>query len=212
MTAVAEWASRILKGKVNRVDRVGAVLVSVLLAAGLTTCGNGSTAAGPPSSPSSAPTSPTSTPMAWWSTYSSKMWGYSFKFPPEWTDLGDLGAGKTEEYLSNVPVGSPEGLDSNGIFLAISIHQFSGRACAQHGLANATVDRQDAIDVDGLSATLYILSGQLPYMELNLEKDTYCYMFSFVFGSRSARDANESTAQMILGQTFKFGQPTAPAP
>ncbi len=90
--------------------------------------------------------------------------------------------------------------------------QFSGRACAQHGLANATVDRQDAIDVDGLSATLYILSGQLPYMELNLEKDTYCYMFSFVFGSRSARDANESTAQMILGQTFKFGQPTAPAP
>jgi len=150
-------------------------------------------------------------PTATWSTYSSQMWGYSFKFPKDWADLGDLGAGKTEEYLSNESVGSPEGLDSNGIFVAISIHQFSSQTCARHGLANATVDRQDAINVDGLSATLYVLSGQLPYMELNVQNGTYCYMFSFVFGSQTARDANESTAQMILG-TFRFGQPTASAP
>jgi hypothetical protein len=149
---------------------------------------------------------------ATWSAYTSPKWGYSVKYPGSWTALGTLGAPDTELYLSNENVGSPMSLDANGVFVAISIHQPSPQACAQHGLGNGTVDRTDPVVVDSVSSNLYVLSGQQPYMELNVERDTYCYMFSFVFGSTPTRDSNEGTAKTMLSSTFKFGQPTASAP
>ncbi|HVS47276.1 MAG TPA: hypothetical protein VHJ99_00050 [Candidatus Dormibacteraeota bacterium] len=185
----------------------------------LCACGRAGISQGPGSnasptraaSPSPA-ASPTSDPTAAWTTYTSAKWGYSFQHPQAWMDLGSLGAGDTEEYLSNEQVGSPISLDANGIFVAISIHQITGQTCAEHGIFNRAMDKQDAIVVDGTSSTLYALSVDMPFMQLNVERAGYCYMFSFVFTSLQIRDSDENVAAQMLSRTFRFGQPTAPAP
>jgi hypothetical protein len=161
---------------------------------------------------SSSPSATSSAdPTANWITYTSSTWGYSVKHPESWIELGSLGAPDTEEYFSDEQVGSPSGLSTNGIFVAISIHQLAGQICSRHGIADSPIDRRDQLVIGGMAATLNVLSSPQPFMQLNVEHAGYCYMFSFVFQSSQVRDSDETTAQLTLS-SFTFGQLTAAAP
>jgi hypothetical protein len=97
-------------------------------------------------------------------------------------------------------------MDANGIFLDITVNQNSGNECLQHGLRNATLEQSSALVVDGTSASLQVVTWtSTPGMVLNQLHGPYCYEFVYVAGSKAVRDAYITTAQTMLGQTFRFG-------
>jgi hypothetical protein len=149
-----------------------------------------------------------------WKSYSSAKWGYTFRYPSQWYELGNLGAPDTEEYLSNEKVASPTSLSPTGVFVAISIHSSSSSSdCTRHGVPTdpTVIDRTEPISIDGAATNLYAIGGGEPYFELNAMKGQYCHMLSFVFRTVSVRDSTEPIVQSLVA-TFRFGSPTAPAP
>ncbi len=159
------------------------------------------------SSPSASPApDPTN-----WKTYFSSKWGYSIKYPDTWLDVTATGIPDTEKYFSNENAGSPQQLDSSGIYFAIDVNSQTGDACLLRGLRNATVGTQSSLNVDGVTAPFYAVKSE-GYGELilNIERSGYCYWFAYIFPSTQVRDETEPTARVMLGQTFRFGQPSAP--
>lgn len=149
-----------------------------------------------------------------WKSYSSAKWGYTFRYPSQWYELGTLGAPATEEYLSNERVGSPISLSPTGVFVAVSIHNSSSNSdCSLHGVPTTptAIDRMGSVSIDGTSSNLYAIAGGEPYFQLNTMRGDYCYMFSFVFRTASLRDSTEPIVRALIA-TFRFGSPGAPAP
>lgn len=150
--------------------------------------------------------SPTNDPTANWQTFTSPSLGYSLKTPSNIRYQGSGGAPDPDDYFSNENVGSPQSLDANGIFIDIVVNHDAGDVCLNHSLNSASVERADSLVVDTVPANLRLLSWQGTYgMSLNLQRNSYCYEIVFVAGSKSARDSNVSTAQLMLGSTFRFG-------
>ncbi len=198
---------------IAKVNAPAAISVALSLAA-LLGVGCGAVSNRPSDAVSPATTSPsqlpTSDPTDSWKTYSSSEWGYSLKYPQDWLDLPNFGAPDTEKYFSNENVGSPLSLNDTGVFLAISVTGASGPLCSDHGLGNAVVERQDSLTIDGIPGTINVLNAQgFAEFIVNLQRNAYCYWFVYVFRSVATRDANEETVQLMLGKSFRFGQPTA---
>ena len=192
------------------------VVIGILLFA--SACGRPPDVGTPASSARTA--TPTASPQidtSSWKSYSSAKWGYTFRYPSQWYELGTGGVPDTEEYLSNENVGAPMGLSPAGVFVAISIHNSSSSrsGCLQHGVPNnlTAIVRTESVSVDGTASTLYAIGDVdgLPYFELNAAKGNYCYWFSFVFRTVSVRDSTEALVQALVA-TFRFGSPTASAP
>jgi hypothetical protein len=109
-------------------------------------------------------------------------------------------------------VGAPMNLSQAGIFVAIVVTPATGDKCLQHNLRGETIDRQDAVFVEGTTATLSVLTFKwdgTPAMVLNILHTNYCYSFNFFTLSKSVRDANEAAAVQMLN-SFRFG--TGPVP
>jgi hypothetical protein len=156
--------------------------------------------------------SPTATAVstASWKTYTSAKWGYTIKYPQDWIELPNYGAPDTEKYFSNQNVGAPSELDKAGIYFAISVNGRTGDQCLRRGLLNVTVDRQLQVTLDGVASTLNVLSKDgFAEIILNVQHGSYCYWFAFVFRSSQVRDATEPTASLMLGESFRFGKPSA---
>ena len=115
-------------------------------------------------------------------------------------DLGNLGAPDTEKYFANQKnIGSPIGMDSQGVFFALSTVTGSCRT-APPGNVDATAQ----VSVDGQTVTR--VSGFLgpPQSEVywgsyaSIPKGTNCFRFAFFFGSQSTRDANLRITDQII--------------
>ena len=133
------------------------------------------------------------------------------QLPPTLAHQGrNIGSDFVEDWFSNEAVGSPEQMDTSGIFFDVEVSQDTGDLCLQHNLRQATVDSERAITVDGTDATLKLIrftggvSGEFPSLLLNLLHDRHCYHFIFLTQSTTLRDASEATALRILG-SFRFG-------
>jgi len=189
------------------------MVMGILLVA--SACGRPEDVGGATSSARTAiPTASTQVDTSSWKTYSHAKWGYTFRYPSQWYELGTLGAPDTEEYLSNEKVGSPISLSPTGVFVAISIHNSTSSSdCSLHGVpTNPTaIDRTESVSIDGNATSLYAIGGGEPYLQLNAMRGNYCHMFSFVFRTVSVRDSTEPVVQALVA-TFRFGSPTAPAP
>jgi hypothetical protein len=102
-------------------------------------------------------------------------------------------------------------MDQSGIFIAIGVTNDAGDKCLQRGLHGVTIERDDNLTIDGSAATLHVISGaQGAELLLNVLHGAHCYVFEYFAWNLQVRDANESTAQLMLG-TFRFGpgpQPT----
>lgn len=188
---------------------VGTLLVMVLVSA----CGYAPTAQGTGTQTASPArtNSPSPDQTANWKIYTDAKWGYTIKYPETWFDVSNYGTPDTEKYFSNENVGSPSRMDNAGIYFAISVNGKAGDQCLQRGLANMTVERRSTVTIDGVASTINVLTKD-GYGELivNLLNGSYCYWFVYVFRSTQVRDATEPTALLMLGQTFKFGRPSAP--
>jgi hypothetical protein len=135
-----------------------------------------------------------------WNSYHSERWGYTVDYPATWYDLGTLGAPDTEKYFANEKsIGSPIGMDSQGVLFVLSTVTGSCRA-APPGKVDATAQ----LDVDGQIVPR--VSGFLgpPQSEVywgsyaSIPKGTNCFGFAFVFGSQSTRDANLRITDQII--------------
>jgi hypothetical protein len=157
--------------------------------------------------------SPSALQSPGWQAYSSPKWGYSIQYPQSWRSLPNFGAPDTEKYFSNENVGSPMSLDLDGIWLTITVSGFQGDQCLNRGRWNLRIDRQVPLTVDGSTSSLNALKhdGYAALM-LNVQRNTYCYSFTYLFKANDVRDATQQTTEVMLGQTFHFGQPSAPAP
>jgi hypothetical protein len=173
-------------------------------------CGSVVTQTGDAASPSRTTSSASPDPTINWHTYVSPKWGYTIKYPESWLDIPNYGAPDTEKYFSNENAGSPSALDAAGIYFAISVNGSTGDNCLQRGLRNVAVGTQTSLTVDGVTSTLNSLVQQ-GYGELivNVQRSNYCYWFAYVFQSTQVRDATEPTVRAMLGQTFRFGTPSA---
>jgi hypothetical protein len=136
-----------------------------------------------------------------WSSYHSEKLGYTIDYPASWYDLGNLGAPDTEMYFADEKsIGSPIGMDSHGVFFALSTVTGACRA-APPGKVDATAQ----LNVDGRTVTR--VSGFLgpPQSEVywgsyaSLPKGANCFGFAFFFGSKSTRDANLRITDQIIG-------------
>lgn len=207
------FRSRSLRGKEIREPRLLRIVAGLICVLTIgAACGRVGDSNEPASSARTA--SPTPSPqvdVSTWKGYTSAKWRYSLRYPANWLNLGTLGAPDTEEYLSNENVGSPISLSPSGIFVAISIHNATNAAdCALHGVPTSTgINRTESVTVNGIDSTLYAIGGDEPYFELNVMKDNYCYMLSFVFRTGQARDSTEPVVQALIG-TFRFGSPPTP--
>jgi hypothetical protein len=148
-----------------------------------------------------------------WHSYTSPLWGYTVKYPAEWLSLDNFGAPNSDKYFSNENVGAPIELSQAGIWLTISVSGASGPQCLNRGFFSAPVDQTTPINIGGVPTTLYSVTEE-DYRALaaNVERSPYCYSFTYLFRSPEVRTTNEHLAQLMLGQTFQFGQPTAPPP
>jgi hypothetical protein len=146
-----------------------------------------------------------------WKTYTNPKWGYTLKYPQTWIELSNYGAPDTEKYFSNQIAPSPMSLDDAGIYLAISVNDRSGDDCLLRS-ARLTPERQGSLKVDGVSATLNVFTprGGFALLILNLQRYGYCYWFAYIVRTVQVRDAIVPVAVVMLSQTFKFGQPSAP--
>jgi hypothetical protein len=135
-----------------------------------------------------------------WNAYHSSISGYTIDYPAAWYDLGNLGAPDTERYFANdKTIGSPIGMDSQGVMLALSTETGSCRVPPP-----GTVDDTAQLTVD--SQTVTRISGFLgpPQSEVywgsyaSVPKGTNCFGFAFIFGSKSARDANLRITDLII--------------
>lgn len=196
------WAVRLL-----------AVLLLVLAAA----CGRAPTAGEVASAARVTPSAPPSSPAtpkgldqtASWLTYASSKWGYALKYPETWFEVDFQTVPDSEKYFTNQKgAGAPIELHADGIFMVISISNRTGNACLLRNL-NGTIERQTDVVVDGIPSKLNVLAWGLI---TNLQRNGYCYSFSFVFSTKLVRDASESLALLMLGQTLKFSTPTAAPP
>jgi len=189
------------------------IVIGVLIVA--SACGRPDGVGGATSSARTAtPTASTQVDTSSWKTYASAKWGYTFRYPSPWYELGTLGAPDTEEYLSSEEVGSPISLSPTGVFVAISIHNSTSSSdCSRRGVpTNPTaIDRMESVSIDGKATSLYAIGGGEPYLQLNAMRGNYCHMLSFVFRAVSVRDSSEPVVQALVA-TFRFGSPTAPAP
>ena len=158
--------------------------------------------------------SPTANPTAGWKSYVSAKWGYSIKYPADWLDLSNLGAGESEQYFANENVGGPDYMDGNGIFVAVSVYPLTGNPglgeprnsdeCLQHEIAGIKLDRQDNVAVDGVSATInaFVREGTAELV-VNLVNTGTCYWFRYLFHSTELRDSTEPNAKQMLA-SFRF--------
>jgi hypothetical protein len=135
-----------------------------------------------------------------WNGYRSDKWGYTVDYPASWYDLSNLGAPDTEEYFANEQsIGSPVGMDSQGVFFALNIETGSCRAAPP-----GNVDATTQLTVDGQTVTR--ISGFLgpPQSEVywssfaSIPKTTSCFGFAFIFGSKAARDADLQITDQII--------------
>jgi len=135
-----------------------------------------------------------------WSAYRSDKDGYKLDYPASWYALSNLGAPDSERYFANAKnIGSPIGMDSSGALFALSVLTGPCRT-APPGSVDSTVK----LTVDGQTATR--VSGFMgpPQSEafwssyVSLPSGSRCFQFAFVFGSKSARDANLVITDQIV--------------
>lgn len=197
----------------NRLGRCNLVLAAVLsLTVGCGRLPNGTASASPIQSPSGSPVATSPTPAATPSpsqTFRSRYLGYTMQVPANLQHQRSTAPDSDfygEDDFSNEAVGAPQQMDDNGIFLAVVVTNDAGDQCLQHDLRGVTIDRQDAVTLDGNATALNIftLTSGEPSMALNVLHGKYCYQFVFIALTRSTRDANEASAVQMLG-TFQFG-------
>lgn len=188
-----------------------ALPVAVWLLAG---CGGVASTSGSDSSP--ARTASQSTPPVGWATFSSPKLGYTINLPTSLCYEGSTGGPYPSDYFSNDGAGAPEQMDHSGIFFTVVVTADVGDQCLQHGLRGQTIDRHDAVTLDGNGGSLKVLTfrsvgGNWPSMVMNSLHSGHCYQFDFISMSQAVRDANEATAVQILG-SFRFGSGPVPTP
>jgi len=136
-----------------------------------------------------------------WSSYHSEKWGYTIDYPATWYDLGKLGGPDTETYFANEKnVGSPIGMDSQGVFFALGTVAGSCPAAPPGNVdstAQLTVDGQTVTRISGFLGPAQSEAYWGSYASIS--KATNCFGFAFVFGSKSTRDANIRIADQIIG-------------
>jgi hypothetical protein len=135
-----------------------------------------------------------------WSGYHSKKWRYTIDYPSTWYDLGNLGAPDTETYFANEKnIGSPIGMDSQGVFFALSSVTGACRAAPP-----GNVDDTAQLTLAGQAVTR--VSGFLgpPQSEVywgsyaSIPKGSNCFGFAFIFGSKPSRDTNLRITDQII--------------
>ena len=135
-----------------------------------------------------------------WKGYHSDAWSYTIDYPAGWYEVPNSGAPDTEKYFANEKnIGSPIGMDSQGVFFALSRLSGSCRA-APPGRADDTAQ----LTVNGQTVTR--TSGFLGARQsevawgsyATVPKGTSCFGFAFVFGSKEARDANLRVTDQII--------------
>jgi hypothetical protein len=160
---------------------------------------------GPSPSPPAASTAPSPSVPPDWQIFTSPQVGYTMQYPPTWRYQGSSGGPYPSDYFSNENVGAPDQMDQSGIFLTIYVTGDAADKCLQRALRGATVERDDNVVIDGTPATLHVLSARgAPMMIVDVWHGGYCYEVDFITWNSQVRDANENTAQSILG-TFRFG-------
>jgi hypothetical protein len=137
-----------------------------------------------------------------WNSYHSQKWGYTIGYPASWYELGNLGAPDTEQYFANrKDIRQPMGMGADGVFVAVSM--VSGQCRA---VPPGSVDGTAQLMVDGHPVTR--VTGLLGQPEAywssyaSVPKGANCFAFAFIFGSKTARDANlQITDQMLTSFT-----------
>jgi hypothetical protein len=119
----------------------------------------------------------------------------------------------SEKYFTNQKgAGAPIELRADGILMWISTSKLAGNACQLRNL-NGTIDRQVDVVADGSPSKLNELTqGSYWWFVMNLERQGYCYSFTFVGRTKLARDATESLAVLMLGESLKFSAPASTPP
>ena len=135
-----------------------------------------------------------------WTGYHSAKWGYTIDYPSSWFDLPDLAAPDTDKYFANEKdLGSPIGMDSPGVFFAVSRVAGSCRP-----IPPGNVDDTAHLTVAGQTITR--VSGYLGHAQSEAFWSSYasipsganCFALVAAFGSKAARDANLHVADLII--------------
>jgi hypothetical protein len=169
------------------------------MAAALIACGRAVPAASPVAP---SPASPTASPVssAGWTAYTHPKWRYSLRYPADWYDLPNAGAPDQAKYFGNERVANVHALSVKGLFLSITLADYSEAKCKLTHSSWPVVSEQTTT-IDGVLTRLLVTN--YPSFETSAYHTNSCYVFQLVAGSADARDAALPVMQAFLG-SFRF--------
>jgi hypothetical protein len=129
---------------------------------------------------------------------------YSLEYPDTWYDLAVMGGAdlETQKSFTNENMGSPEGMDANGVFVTIRVDSNGSRPCAQGAGATDSNITTVQISIDGVSTVEYLfLNGAGTVVKHN----DWCYRFSILTDTAANRDRHRDEIAHILS-SFKFNR------
>ncbi|HEV3102668.1 MAG TPA: hypothetical protein VG426_10075 [Candidatus Dormibacteraeota bacterium] len=149
---------------------------------------------------------PVSAPAdAGYKSFVSAKWRYSVQYPATWYEFPVYeGAGlNTMKAFSNENTESPEGMDSDGVFVTITVDPSPSRPCAEPAVAaNDPRITSASISIDGEGTTQYLyLNG----VGVSVSHNRWCYGFSVLTIDAKTRDKYKPEIAHLLS-SFKFNR------